>query len=69
MLLKNTLESAKSLTGFELQKAIGLGNFSLAFQIVQYLTRNAKANPLVLVLSSLHSYFQKLLPFKRSLKS
>lgn len=55
---------SKVFNSFELQKAIGLGNFSLAFQIVQYLTRNAKANPLVLVLSSLHSYFQKLLLLK-----
>lgn len=55
---------SKVFNCFELQKAIGLGNFSLAFQIVQYLNRNAKANPLVLVLSSLHSYFQKLLLLK-----
>jgi len=55
---------SKVFNSFELQKAIGLGNFSLAFQIVQYLNRNAKANPLVLVLSSLHSYFQKLLLLK-----
>jgi DNA polymerase-3 subunit delta len=55
---------SKVFNSFELQKAIGLGNFSFAFQIVQYLTRNAKANPLVLVLSSLHSYFQKLLLLK-----
>jgi len=55
---------SKVFNSFELQKAIGLGNFSLAFQIVQYLNRNAKANPLVLVLSSLHSYFKKLLLLK-----
>jgi DNA polymerase-3 subunit delta len=55
---------SKEFNSFELQKAIGLGNFSLAFQIVQYLNRNPKANPLVLVLASLHSYFQKLLLLK-----
>jgi DNA polymerase-3 subunit delta len=55
---------SKSFNSFELQKAIGLRNFSLAFQIVQYLIRNQKAHPLVLTLSSLHSYFQKLLLLK-----
>jgi DNA polymerase III subunit delta len=55
---------SKTYNSFELQKAIGLGNFSLAFQIVQYLNLNAKSNPLVLTLSSLHTYFQKLLLLK-----
>lgn len=55
---------SKSFNSFELQKAIGLGNFSLSFQIVQYLNRNQKVHPLVLTLSSLHSYFQKLLLLK-----
>jgi DNA polymerase-3 subunit delta len=55
---------SKTFNSFELQKAIGLGKFSLAFQITQYLNRNQKTYPLVLVLSSLHSYFQKLLILK-----
>lgn len=55
---------SKIFNSFELQKAIGLGKFSLAFQITQYLNRNQKTYPLVLVLSSLHSYFQKLLILK-----
>lgn len=55
---------SKSFNSFELQKAIGIRNFSLAFQIVQYLNRNQKAHPLILTLSSLHSYFQKLLLLK-----
>ena len=55
---------SKKFNSFELQKAIGQRNFSLAFQIVQYLNRNRKDHPLVLTLSSLHSYFQKLLILK-----
>jgi DNA polymerase-3 subunit delta len=47
-----------------LQKAIGLGNFSKAFQIIQYLNTNAKEHPLVLTLANLHNYFQKLLLIK-----
>jgi len=55
---------SKTFNSFELQKAIGLGKFSLAFRITQYLNRNQKTYPLVLILSSLHSYFQKLLLIK-----
>ena len=55
---------SKAYNSFELQKAIGLGQFSKAFAIVQYLNRNAKEHPLVLILSTLHSYFQKLLLLK-----
>ncbi|MDA9843834.1 DNA polymerase III subunit delta [Flavobacteriaceae bacterium] len=55
---------SKAFNSFELQKAVGSGNFSLAFQIVKYLNLNPKSNPLVLTLSSLHSYFQKLLLLK-----
>ena len=55
---------SKRFNSFELQKAIGLGNFSLAFRITQYLSRNKKIYPLALILSSLHSYYQKLLLLK-----
>ena len=55
---------SKKFNSFELQKAIGIGNFSLAFRITQYLSRNKKIYPLALILSSLHSYYQKLLLLK-----
>lgn len=55
---------SKAFNSFELQKAIGLGDFSMSFQIVQYLNKNSKAHPLVLTLSSLYSYFLKLLLLK-----
>lgn len=54
----------KAYNSFELQKAIGLGHFSKAFEIIQYLNRNNKEHPLVLILSTLHNYFQKLLLIK-----
>lgn len=55
---------SKAFNSFELQKAIGLGQFSKAFQIIQYLNRNTKDHPLVLTLATLHNYFQKLLLLK-----
>jgi len=55
---------SKKFNSFELQKAIGLGRFSRAFQIIQYLNINTKENPLILTLGNLHSYFQKLLLIK-----
>lgn len=55
---------SKEFNSFELQKAIGLGQLSKAFQIVQHLNRNLKSHPMVLTLSTLHNYFQKLLLLK-----
>ena len=43
---------------------IGLGYFSKAFQIVKFLINNSKENPIVLILGSLHTYFQKLILLK-----
>ena len=55
---------SKEFNSFELQKAIGFGQFSKAFQIIQYLNRNSKNHPMVLTLAALHNYFQKLLLLK-----
>ena len=43
---------------------MGLRNFSHAFKILQYLNKNSKENPIVIILSGIHSYFQKLLLIK-----
>jgi len=37
---------SKEFNNFEFQKAIGIGKFSKAFQIIQYFYRNPKNNPL-----------------------
>ena len=55
---------SKDFNAFELQKAMGMKQFSRAFRIIQHMSHNPKNHPLVLVLSSLHSYFQKLLLYK-----
>ncbi len=55
---------SKAFNSFELQKAIGLGHFSKAFQIIQFFCTNEKDHPLALILATLHNYFQKLLLLK-----
>ena len=54
---------SKDFNNFQLQKAIGLKQFSKSFQIIQYMTKNPKKHPIVLTLSTLHSFFRKLLLF------
>ncbi|PWH10276.1 DNA polymerase III subunit delta [Bacteroidetes bacterium SCGC AAA795-G10] len=55
---------SKDFNIFELQSAIGLGYFSKALQIARFLSSNSKENPIVLILASLHTYFQKLILLK-----
>ncbi len=52
---------SKDFNNFELQKAIGLKQFSKSFQIIQYMSNNPKNHPIPLTLSTLHSFFRKLL--------
>ena len=47
-----------------MQSAIGLGYFSKALQIAKFLSSNSKENPIVLILATLHTYFQKLILLK-----
>ncbi len=52
---------SKDYNSFELQSAIALKNNARAFKIVKYLAANGSANPLVMTLGSLFSFFTKLL--------
>lgn len=52
---------SKDYNSFELQSAIALKNKTKAFKIVKYLAANSSANPLVMTLGSLFSFFTKLL--------
>jgi DNA polymerase-3 subunit delta len=45
---------------FELQDSIGQKNLYKSWQIMDYLTRNSKENPAVLILHNLFSYFNRL---------
>ncbi len=51
---------SKDYNVFELQKAIGEINNEKIYRIIRYFASNEAANPLVMVLASLHSYFMKL---------
>ena len=52
---------SKDYNSFELQTAIAMRNETKAFKIVKYLAANPSANPLVMTLGSLYSFFSKLL--------
>ncbi len=54
---------SKEYNNFELQDAIGKANRLKVNRIINYLSRNQKENPLVLTISSLASYFTKILAY------
>ncbi|MET3115500.1 DNA polymerase-3 subunit delta [Pedobacter sp. CG_S7] len=54
---------SKEYNVFELQKAIVQRNVLKCNQIVNYFADNPKANPMVMVLASLNSYFSKVLKY------
>lgn len=54
---------SKAYNNFELQKAIGQGNFSQAIKICNYLASNQKQYPIVLTISSLFRFFERLMQY------
>ncbi|HMR18469.1 MAG TPA: DNA polymerase III subunit delta [Sphingobacterium sp.] len=54
---------SKDYNVFELTKALGKRDVVKAFQIVDYFDANPKANPMVVVMGSLSSYFTRLLKY------
>jgi len=58
--IKEQVGISKDFDVFELQKALGERNFGKANLILRYFMQNPNANPSVLVLSSLYSYFNKV---------
>ncbi|MGO1244796.1 MAG: DNA polymerase III subunit delta [Sphingobacterium sp.] len=54
---------SKDFNVFELQSALGARNMQKAVQIVDYFAANPKSNPLPVVMSSLGSYFIKVLKY------
>ena len=51
---------SKDFTVFDLQKALGEKDFVKCFRIIQHFVENPKANPSVMVISSLFTFFQKV---------
>jgi len=56
---------SKEFNRFELQKALGTKNVVKANQIINYFASNPNSNPVVLTISSLFSYFSKLVLYHR----
>lgn len=54
---------SKDYNVFELQKALASQNILKCNQIINYFADNPKANPLVLVMGNLYSYFSKILKY------
>jgi DNA polymerase-3 subunit delta len=54
---------SKDFNNFELRKAIGERNVYKAYQIANYFADNPKDNPMVVIVSSLYSFFSQLLHF------
>ncbi len=60
---------SKEFNNFELTKAIGEKNFDKAFQIAQYFCENANSNPLVVTISVIFNFFNKLLIYHANSKA
>ncbi|WP_432713613.1 DNA polymerase III subunit delta [Pedobacter sp.] len=54
---------SKEYNVFELQKALAQRNVMKCNQIVNYFADNPKANPMVMVMASLNTYFSKVLKY------
>lgn len=61
--IQNYIGISKEYNNFELQDALGKRNVLKANRIIQYFASNPKDNPMVVTVSSLVSYFSKLLMY------
>jgi DNA polymerase-3 subunit delta len=62
-LIEKNIGISKDYNNFELQKAIGEKKILKANMIVQHFANNPKDNPITLTISSLFSFFSKLLTY------
>ena len=61
--IEKNIGFSKDFNNFELRKAIGSGDRTKAFRIIQYFAQNPKDNPLVVTISLLHSFFVQVLKY------
>jgi len=61
--IQKNIGISKEYNVFELQKALASGNIVKCNQIVNYFAANPKANPMVMILANLSSYFTKILKY------
>ena len=59
-LIERHIGISKEYNVFELQKALGTKNSSVAFKIVYYMGKNPKTNPLVLTIGNLYNFFSNI---------
>ncbi len=62
-IIEKNIGISKDYNVFELQKALGLGNFKKAFQIINYFSQNSKDHPILGTLPMLYRYFSQLLKY------
>lgn len=62
-IIEKSIGISKDYNNFELQKSVGERNIEKANRIIKYFADNPKDNPMVLTVSSLFSFFSKLLLF------
>ncbi|MBC7425099.1 MAG: DNA polymerase III subunit delta [Bacteroidia bacterium] len=62
--IEENIGISKEFNIFELQKALGSKQFNKAIQIVNYFATNPKNNPLILIISSLYSYYSKIYSYQ-----
>ena len=60
-LIERNIGISKDYNNFELEEALATRNAKKAFEIINYYEKNPKANPTVVTVSMLFSYFSKLL--------
>lgn len=61
--IQRNIGISKEYNVFELQKALATRNVLKSNQIINYFGSNPKANPLVMVMANLSSYFTKILKY------
>lgn len=61
--IQKNIGISKEYNVFELQKALATRNVLKCNQIVNYFAANPKANPMVVVMANLNSYFTKILKY------
>ncbi|HEX2968772.1 MAG TPA: DNA polymerase III subunit delta [Bacteroidales bacterium] len=62
-LIEKNIGISKDYNNFELQKAVGEKNILKSNMIVKYFADNPKDNPIMLTISSLFSFFSKILTY------
>ena len=61
--IQRNIGISKEYNVFELQKALAARNVLKCNQIINYFADNPKANPMVMVMANLNSYFTKILKY------